>query len=163
MLRRSVPAVAGVHRVEEMLRLVDALGIARVPELVCPESAAPAVPGTPYAVIHAAPMFRYKRWTQEGWRELAAALRKRGLAIMATGGPDDTERRERLPDHCALWADRSAAVGTVADGRIARHVAGRGQDAAARQRLAGAESAAVPAVPKGRLRPSHRELQPLPR
>ena len=94
-LGRSVPVVAGVHRVEEMLRLVDALGIARVLELVCPESAvrAPAAPDTPYAVIHAAPMFRYKRWTQEGWRELAAALHTRGLAIMATGGPDEVERK----------------------------------------------------------------------
>jgi heptosyltransferase-3 len=205
MLRRSVPVAAGVHRVEEMLRLVDALGIARVPELVCPESAATAVPDTPYAVIHAAPMFRYKRWTREGWRELAAALRKRGLAIMATGGPDETERkyldelwqddpsvrrldgrvawpelagegvhrarhvgyasrrRQRLPDHRALRTDGSAALGTLADRRTARYVARRGPDATARQCLAGAESAAVPAVPEGRLRPSYRKLQPLPR
>ena len=25
-------------------------------------------PGKPYAVIHAAPMFGYKRWHAEGWR-----------------------------------------------------------------------------------------------
>jgi heptosyltransferase III len=113
MLRRSVPVVAGVHRVEEMLRLVDALGIARVPELVCPESVAPAVPGTPYAVIHAAPMFRYKRWTQEGWRELAAALRKRGPVIMATGGPDETERKYLD----GLWQDDPSV--RRLDGRMA--------------------------------------------
>jgi heptosyltransferase-3 len=94
-LRRSVPVVEGVHRVEEMLRLADALGIERVPELVCPASAALAEPAPEqhYAVIHAAPMFRYKRWTCEGWRELAAALQKRGLAIVATSGPDEAEHK----------------------------------------------------------------------
>jgi heptosyltransferase-3 len=92
LLRRSVEMIA-VHRVEEMLRLADALGIARVPELVCPAGASSAKPTEPYAVIHAAPMFHYKRWTREGWRKLADELGKRGLAIMATGGPDPAERR----------------------------------------------------------------------
>ena len=46
-----------------------------------------------YAVIHAAPMFRYKQWTPSGWRELAAALAARGLAVIATGGPAEPERR----------------------------------------------------------------------
>ena len=121
-LRRSVPVVAGVHRVEEMLRLADALGIARVPELVCPETAArePVAADTPYAVIHAAPMFRYKRWTQDGWRELATALQKRGLAIMATGGPDATERQYldglwqdpsvRRLDGCLSWPELAALL-----------------------------------------------------
>ena len=44
--RRSVPYAAGVHRVEEILRLADLLGIARVPELVCPS--APALDGIPH-------------------------------------------------------------------------------------------------------------------
>jgi len=44
-------------------------------------------------VIHAAPMFRYKQWTPSGWREVAAALAARGLAVIATGGPADPERR----------------------------------------------------------------------
>ena len=39
-LLRSQRAIrAGVHRVEEILRLADLLGIARVPELVCPRAA----------------------------------------------------------------------------------------------------------------------------
>ena len=37
-------------------------------------------------------MFRYKQWTQAGWRELAAALIKRGLSVVATGGPASSER-----------------------------------------------------------------------
>jgi heptosyltransferase III len=93
-LRRSVPVVAGLHRVEEILRLADALGIVRVAELVCPrsETTAHVGPNERYAVIHAAPLFRYKRWTRAGWREIAAGLEQRGLAIVATGGPDASER-----------------------------------------------------------------------
>jgi heptosyltransferase-3 len=94
-LTRSVPAVRGLHRVEEMLRLADALGVERVPDLVCPARAMPSRGGPQqrYAVIHAAPMFRYKRWTHAGWREIATALEQRGLAIVATGGPDQSERK----------------------------------------------------------------------
>ena len=92
LLHRSVPYVSGVHRVEEMLRLADTLGIARVPELVGPLPRDVAVPGD-YAVIHAAPMFRYKQWTIEGWRALAAWLAGRGLTVIATGGPAAAERR----------------------------------------------------------------------
>jgi heptosyltransferase III len=95
MLHRSTPQVADIHRVEQMLRITDAIGIPRVPEVVCPAAAA-ALPlriGTRYAVIHAAPMFTYKQWTREGWRALAAALVERGLEVVATAGPDEEERR----------------------------------------------------------------------
>jgi heptosyltransferase-3 len=91
LLGRSVAAREGTHRVEEMLRVADALGIPRVAEVVAPAGAlAPAHAMTgPYAVIHAAPMFRYKQWTRDGWRALAQALAARGLAVAATGGPAD--------------------------------------------------------------------------
>jgi lipopolysaccharide heptosyltransferase III len=92
-LHRSTPYVAGVHRVEEILRLADLLGIARASDVIAPRARTVAdLPGD-YAVIHAAPMFRYKRWTQEGWRALAAALVARGLNVIATGGPAEAERR----------------------------------------------------------------------
>ena len=114
LLDRSVPYVAGVHRVEEILRLADLLGIARVPELVPPRvEHAGGLPAGPYAVIHAAPMFRYKQWTAGGWRELAAALAARGLSIIATGGPADTERRY-LDE---VWGGASIPVRRV-DGKL---------------------------------------------
>jgi heptosyltransferase-3 len=94
-LSRSVPVTGGLHRVEQILQLADALGIERVPEVVCP-TRAPSLQTGPqrrYAVIHATPMFRYKRWTRAGWRRIAAALEQRGLALVATGGPDASERR----------------------------------------------------------------------
>jgi heptosyltransferase-3 len=94
LLHRGITTVRGLHRVDEMLRLADALGIARVPELVCPRAAeAGERPAGPYAVIHAAPMFRYKQWTESGWRKLASALAARGLTVIATGGPAEAERR----------------------------------------------------------------------
>jgi heptosyltransferase III len=91
LLGRSVAAGEGVHRVEDMLRIADALGIPRVAEVVCPVGAMPVGQDVdePYAVIHAAPKFRYKQWTPAGWRALAEALRARGLAVAATGGPAD--------------------------------------------------------------------------
>jgi heptosyltransferase-3 len=101
LLGRSVPVGGGVHRVEEMLRIADALGVARVPEVVAPAGAlAPEhMPAEPYAVIHASPMFRYKQWTQDGWRALARALEARGIGVAATGGPADRGYLD------ALWRD----------------------------------------------------------
>jgi heptosyltransferase-3 len=95
VLRRAIPAVSDIHRVEQMLRLADALGIARSPELVCPASGPVERigAGDNYAVIHAAPMFRYKQWTREGWRALAAGLAQRGVSVVAISGPDEAEQR----------------------------------------------------------------------
>jgi heptosyltransferase III len=94
VLHRSTAADAKIHRVEQMLRMADALGIPRASEVVCP-AAAPLTfsPGRNYAVIHAAPMFRYKQWTPDGWRALAAGLKQRSLSIVAIGGPDPAERK----------------------------------------------------------------------
>jgi heptosyltransferase-3 len=94
LLSRSIDYVHASHRVEQMLRLADGLGIERVPELAAPKPQPfEGAPGVPYAVIHAAPFFRYKQWTAQGWRDLAAALSARGLAVVATGGPAEDERR----------------------------------------------------------------------
>ena len=102
-LTDPVEIVGNTHRVREVLRLAEALGIAPVAELVAPQGApSPGVaPARPYAVIHAAPMYRYKRWTDDGWRGLAAALAARGLAVVATGGPGDRHELD------AIWAARA--------------------------------------------------------
>jgi heptosyltransferase III len=101
LLRRPVAAEGAVHRVEEMLRIADALGIARVAEVVCPAGNPPSELGLagPYAMIHASPKFPYKQWTRGGWHALAAALRARGLAVVASGGPADRAFLD------ALWDD----------------------------------------------------------
>ncbi len=113
-LHRRIAAAENVHRVEQMLRLADALDIARVPDLVCPAAASSsqAAPTGNYAVIHASPMFAYKEWTKDGWRAVAAALAQRGIAVVAIGGPGEAERRylEEVwrgvaPFHQVGWAE----------------------------------------------------------
>lgn len=117
-LDRAVVHEPGVHRVEEMLRFCDALGIPRVPQVVPPrtELLSGFVIGGRYAVIHAAPFFRYKQWTRDGWRALAAALVARGLTVIASGGPGDAERRY-LDE---IWGQGGHAVPGVRrlDGRL---------------------------------------------
>ena len=106
-LDRSIPAGQRLHRVPQMLALAQAIGIAPIAEVVLPEppSQKPVVSGA-YAVVHAAPMFRYKQWTADGWRSLAAALLQRGLQVFATGGPAENERRS-LDD---VWGSENGVV-----------------------------------------------------
>jgi heptosyltransferase III len=94
MYRWAIPAVPETHRVEILFRLSDALGLPRQQELVCPQggSAEAIAPRGPYAVVHANPLYRYKRWNDIGWRELAQGLSKRGLSVVVTEGPDPSER-----------------------------------------------------------------------
>lgn len=104
----AVAAEPGNHRVTQLLALAGALGIDRAPDIVCPQgSAADAVaPQRPYAVLHANPFYRYKRWTDTGWRELARGLAERGLAVVATEGRDAAERA--YVD--GLWAGADSPV-----------------------------------------------------
>jgi lipopolysaccharide heptosyltransferase III len=93
LLNRAVAADPGVHRVIELGRLASTLGIDDRPDIVVPRQIPPMAPrGAPYAVLHANPMYRIRRWTDEGWRALAEALAQRGLAVVATGGPAAEER-----------------------------------------------------------------------
>jgi heptosyltransferase-3 len=97
---RAVIAEPDGHRVSELLRLADALGLARLPDLVCPPggSAEGVAPSGPYAVLHPNPMYRYKRWNEAGWRGLARGLNARGLAVVVTQGrgPEEGPYVDRL-------------------------------------------------------------------
>jgi heptosyltransferase-3 len=116
-----------LHRVADLLRLADLLGIDQAEDIVLPAGATriDSRPGRPYAVIHAVPMFRYKRWTEEGWRALAAALAARGLAVVATGGPSDADKRYldgvwsarpevRRLDGALSWGELATLIGDAA-------------------------------------------------
>ena len=94
LLNVAVPIQTGVHRVDETLRLADALGIERAARTVCPAGAIAqdTTPKAPYAVLHPAPMYRYKRWHDEGWKEVTRGLAARGLHVVVTGGPASDER-----------------------------------------------------------------------
>jgi heptosyltransferase-3 len=122
-LSRSYVSERGRHRVLEILRLADVLGIPAHAEIVCPAGAVrPALASTqPYAVVHAAPMFTYKRWTTEGWRKLAAALRERGLGTVVSGAASDRAYLDEVwrdndvvrLDGKLGWPELSALVGAA--------------------------------------------------
>jgi heptosyltransferase III len=90
-LNRSYTSDRREHRIRDLLRLAELLGIPGCAEIVCPQGhVRPGVlPARPYAVVHAAPKYTYKRWTPDGWRGLAAALRQRGLVTIAIGAETD--------------------------------------------------------------------------
>jgi heptosyltransferase-3 len=121
-LDHLVPVMGRVHRVPEVLRLAESLGVPGISEVVTPQARTAQPPDPPYAVIHAAPMFRYKRWTDEGWRDLAAALTSRGLAVVATTGPGEAERR--YLDQVWDGAADVQHVGPLVWGELARLLAG---------------------------------------
>ena len=88
------------HTVVQNLRLADLLGIARTYTVVAPTVSDPAaldrtVPfawrDERFAVLHPAPMFHYKRWHADGWRELVGHLIATGLRVVITGGPGPAE------------------------------------------------------------------------
>jgi lipopolysaccharide heptosyltransferase III len=101
LLSRSYSRDRSEHRVLDILRLADAMGIAAHRDVIGPTPAARPrlAPAQPYAVIHAAPMFIYKRWTADGWGALAAALRERGYAVAATGAASDRDYLD------SVWRD----------------------------------------------------------
>jgi len=99
-LTQPLAALRDTHRVHEVLRLAQALDLVPIGEVVLPAGRSRAAVARPHAVIHAAPMFRYKRWTDEGWRALATALGARGLTVVATGAPGDRQALD------ALWVGR---------------------------------------------------------
>lgn len=92
-LSRSRFSDRHLHRVLDNLGLAEALGIPAIAEVVCPAGVlSPGLaPAQPYTVLHAAPMFRFKRWTIDGWRALAAAFRERGLGVAVTGADADRD------------------------------------------------------------------------
>lgn len=109
------------HTVITYLRLIEALGIAPVAEVVvswgpedqCAAREALAEHGVtaPYGVLHPFPKFRYKMWHEEGWIETARWLAGRGMKVVLTGGPDPDERA-----YCEALAARTGA--TTLAGRL---------------------------------------------
>ncbi len=114
LLSRGVASEPNLHRVLDLLRLSAALGIDARPDIVLPRQAPPLPPRRAYAMLHANPMHRIRRWTDDGWRALAQALSQRGLAVVATGGPASAEK-----DYLdRLWSPLGPSVERL-DGRLA--------------------------------------------
>jgi heptosyltransferase III len=120
-LSRSYVRDRSQHRVSDVLRLAELLGIPAVSEIVCPQGEVrrdDLIPTQPYAVVHAAPMYKYKRWTTEGWRELATALRRRGLGVVTSGAEADASYLDETWRGCDVvrldgeleWPELTAAI-----------------------------------------------------
>ncbi len=127
LLSRSCVTDRDRHRVLDILRLTELVGIPAHAEVVCPAGATRSdlVPAKSYAVIHAAPMFTYKRWAMDGWRKLAVALRERGLGAVVTGAASDRTYLDEIwqsGDHASEvvrldgkleWPELSAVIGAA--------------------------------------------------
>src|SRR5580700_8649711 len=122
-LSLSYPTDRRRHRVLEVLQFAERLGIPALPDIVCPagDVRPGLIPTHPYAVVHAAPMYTYKRWTAAGWRKLAAALRERGLATIVCGAEGDGGYLDEVWGECDVarldgkleWPELSALIGAA--------------------------------------------------
>ncbi len=97
LLDRHAVFDGGSARVLENQRVAALLGIDSAPQVVAPsagwtprEIAAAIgvdVAAQRYAVVHPSPRWRYKQWTDAGWRQLIRSLAGEGLRVVVTGGP----------------------------------------------------------------------------
>ena len=77
------------HTIIQNLRLADLLDIARSYQVITPQShdyIKILDKIRPFAVLHLAPMWHYKRWTLAGWQKIAEYLTQAGMQIVLTGG-----------------------------------------------------------------------------
>ncbi len=90
------------HTVLQNLELARVIGIERL-YTVTPPAADSAVRAyeeglgldwrrSGFAVLHPAPMWRYKRWTEDGWMALVSYLLSRFNHVVLTGGPGREEK-----------------------------------------------------------------------
>jgi heptosyltransferase III len=122
-LSRSYETDRGQHRVVDHLRLAELLGIPACNEIVRPQGKVRSdlLPVHPYAVVHAAPKYNYKRWTIEGWRRICRALRLRGLATLVIGAKADRVYLDEVWQGCDVtrldgtldWPEISALIGAA--------------------------------------------------
>lgn len=100
LLWRHVRWNPGAPRFLENEQLLGAVGLSQAPAPTPPgagldATALSALTGIdlsqPYVVLHPSPRWRYKRWTDAGWRGLASWLLDRGYTVVFTGGPGADE------------------------------------------------------------------------
>jgi heptosyltransferase III len=122
-LSRAYTTDRARHRVVDLLRLAELLGIPASAEIVspCGNVRPDLIPTHAYAVVHAVPKYIYKRWTIAGWRELAAELRGRGLTTKVIGAKSDRAYLDDVWRGCDVarldgtltWPELSALIGAA--------------------------------------------------
>jgi heptosyltransferase III len=122
-LTRSYTTDRAQHRIADLLRLAELLDIPASAEVVYPRGNVRSglMPAQPYAVVHAVPKYTYKRWSAEGWRELAVQLHRRGLLTMVIGAKADRAYLDDVWRGCDVtrldgtltWPELSALIGAA--------------------------------------------------
>jgi len=122
-LTRSYTTDRAQHRIVDLLRLADLLQIPASAEVVCPggDVRPDLIPAHAYAVVHAVPKYTYKRWTNDGWRQLAAELCARGLRTIVIGAKADGAYLDEVWRQCDVarldgvlsWPELSALIGAA--------------------------------------------------
>jgi len=106
------------HTVVQNLALASEVGITPLAEVVPPAGDENALDlhlpfpwrTTAFVVLHPYPMWRYKRWTDAGWRAMLEYCINKGWQVVISGGPDVEER-----DYCKkLASTRPGAVFSLA-------------------------------------------------
>jgi heptosyltransferase-3 len=131
LLDRSAVFDSQGMRVLENQRIASLIGIDELPKVVAPTAGwslaqVAALIGCdpaaqPFAVVHPAPRWRYKQWTPEGWRSLVSALTVRGLRVVVTGGPGESERSyldavlADTPEQAVVRVDGRLTIAQTAD------------------------------------------------
>jgi heptosyltransferase-3 len=102
LVRDYVLTDPDAHVLPENLRIADALGIERRYLPTLPRSQQQSTSeafrlafesgGRAYAVIHMKPGAVVRQWPEDHWNVLIESLRKRGVAVIATGGGSPRER-----------------------------------------------------------------------
>jgi heptosyltransferase-3 len=120
------------HVLSENLRIADLLGIprhypARLPfspngSVVKASTLPLGISGQSYAVVHMRPGAVVRQWPDEHWQVLIGALRRRGLAVVATGSESASERAyiERILSRAAAAAENLPPVWNLV-GRLPFH------------------------------------------
>lgn len=106
------------HTVVQNLSLASEMGITPLSEVVPPDRNEEELDQRllfswqtdAFVVLHPYPMWRYKRWTDAGWRALLEYCIGRGWRVVLSGGPDNEER-----EYCMkLASTRPEAVSSLA-------------------------------------------------
>ena len=77
------------------LQLVDLLEINRCYQIILPRSNSEIkqLPQSSYAVLHLTPMWKYKRWTKEGWEKVAQWIAEQNWQVVLTGSANKEEQQ----------------------------------------------------------------------
>jgi len=77
------------------LQLADLLNVPRSYQVVLPKTKKniEQLPQKPYAVLHLTPMWKYKRWTKEGWEKLAQWIAEQNWQVVLTGSANQNEQK----------------------------------------------------------------------